>query len=95
MLDLLPNSTIGTYNHALKLLKRCYEESLGPATFYDLHKICKVLKISAPPISDVLDKLQEEGYFASRTHIKPTGIKTDAPVETIKEIVLSLKLNMV
>lgn len=91
MLDLLPNSTIGTYNPALKLLERCYEESLGPATFYDLHKICKVLKISAPPIADVLDKLQEEGYFASRTHIKPTGIKTDAPVETIKEIVLSLK----
>lgn len=91
MLDLLPDSTIGTYNHALKLLERCYEESPGPATFYDLHKICKVLKISAPPITDVLDKLQEEGYFASRTHIKPTGIKTDAPVEIIKEIVLSLK----
>lgn len=90
MLDLLPTN-INTYNKALKLLNRCYEESFGPATFYDLHKICKVLKTSAPPIVDVLEKLRQEGYFASRTHIKPTGIKTNAPVETIKRIILSLR----
>lgn len=91
MLDLLPSATIGTYNRALKLLERCYEESFGPTTFYDLHKVCKVLKISAPPLTDVLEKLREEGYFASRTHIKPTGIKTNASVETIKTIILSVK----
>lgn len=90
MLDLLP-STINTYDKALKLLERCYKESFGPATFYDLHKVCKVLKTSAPPLADILEKLQEEGYFASRTHIKPTGIKTNASVEIIKKIILSLK----
>ena len=90
MLDLLPTE-VNTYNKALKLLERCYEESFGPATFYDLHKVCKVLKTSAPPITDVIEKLHEEGYFASRTHIKPTGIKTNTPVETIKEIILSLR----
>lgn len=89
ILHLLP-STINTYNKVLKLLERCYEESFGPETFYDLHKICKVLKTSSPPITDVLEKLKEDGYFASRTHIKPTGIKTNAPVKTIKEIILSL-----
>lgn len=90
MLDLLPSVTIGTYKKTLKLLERCYEESLGPATFFDIHKICKVLKTSAPPLIDVLEELQKEGYFASRTHIKPTGIKTNASVETIKKIILSL-----
>lgn len=90
MLDLLPSINIGTHNQALKLLERCYEESLGPVTFYDLHKVCKVLKKSAPSITDVLEKLQNEGYFASRTHIQPTGIKTNAPLEDIKKIVLSL-----
>ena len=89
MLHLLP-SNINTYNKVLKLLERCYKESFGPATFYDLHKICKVLKTRSPPITDVLEKLKEDGYFASRTHIKPTGIKTNATVETIKESILSL-----
>lgn len=91
MLDLLPSFTIGTHDKALKLLERCYEESSGPVTFYDIHKISKVLKISAPSIIDVLKLLQEEGYFASRTHIKPTGIKTNAPVRDIKKIILSMK----
>ncbi len=90
MMDLLPTE-VNTYNKALKLLERCYEESFGPPTFYDLHKICKVLKTSAPPLTDVLEKLRQEGYFASRTHIKPTGIKTNASVETIKKIILSLR----
>ena len=93
MLDLLSSTSIGTYNQAVKLLERCYEESSGPATFYDLHRICKLLKISAPPLVDVLDELVRRGYFASRTHVKPTGIKTDAPVHEVKEIILSLKHN--
>jgi len=58
MLDLVPTE-INTCNKALKLLDRCYEESFGPATFYDLHKVCKVLKTSAPPITDVIEKLHE------------------------------------
>jgi tRNA (guanine26-N2/guanine27-N2)-dimethyltransferase len=91
MLDLLPEITIGKYDQAVKLLERCYEESSGPATYYDLHKICKVLKISAPPLALVLEELTKREYFASRTHVKPTGIKTDAPIEKIKEIVLNLK----
>jgi tRNA (guanine26-N2/guanine27-N2)-dimethyltransferase len=48
------------------------------------------LKISAPPLNEVLNKLKEEEYFASRTHIKPTGIKTDAPLETVEEIIYNL-----
>lgn len=92
MIKQLPSIPIKNDEKAIKLLKTCYEESLGPPTFYDLHKICKNLKISAPPINDVLEKLQENGYFASRTHIKPTGIKTDTPLEILKEIVLNLKL---
>lgn len=93
MLDILPLKSIGTYNNALKLLERCYEESSGPVAFYDIHKICKVLKISAPSLNSVLEELKKAGYFASRTHVKPTGIKTDAPLEEIKNIILSLKSN--
>jgi len=91
MLNILNSTSVGTYNKSLKLLERCYDESGGPATFYDVHQICKVLKISAPPLTSVLEELQKAGYFASRTHVKPTGIKTNAPLKDIKNIILSLK----
>jgi tRNA (guanine26-N2/guanine27-N2)-dimethyltransferase len=90
MKDLLPHTFIKKEKPALKLLERCYEESEGPVTFYDLHKICKKLKISAPPLNLVLEKLQEKKYFASRTHIRPTGIKTDAPLDVLKTTVLNI-----
>lgn len=85
MLNLLPILNVENNKKALQLLERCYEESYGPVTFYDLHKVCKVLKISSPPLHDVLEKLQNRGYFASRTHIKPTGIRTNAPLDELKK----------
>ena len=89
-MEILPSIPIKKDKEAIKLLTKCYEESKGPATFYDLHKISKKLKISAPPLNEVLNKLKEKEYFASRTHIKPTGIKTDAPLETVEEIIYNL-----
>ena len=55
-----------------------------------IHQISKKLKISAPPLNEVLITLKKEKYFASRTHIKPTGIKTDAPLEKVEEIIHNL-----
>ncbi|MEN4017439.1 MAG: tRNA (guanine(10)-N(2))-dimethyltransferase [Methanobacterium sp.] len=86
----LKNTKINQENKALKLINFAYEESNAPVTYYDLHEICRNLKISAPKLMDVIDSLKEKGYFASRTHFKPTGIKTSAPVDEIKKIFLSL-----
>lgn len=90
MRDNLKNTKINQENKALKLINFAYEESNAPATYYDLHEICRNLKISAPKLMDVLNSLKEKGYFASRTHFKPTGIKTSAPVDEIKKIFLCL-----
>ena len=76
----------------LKLLNLCEGESESPPTFYDLHVISKKLKISSPPLMDVLNGLKDEGCSANRTHYKPTGIKTDAPLDRIEEIILGLKV---
>lgn len=92
MLDNLENTKINQEPKALKLLNMTYEESNAPATFYDIHHVCRNLKISAPRLNDVLELLKESGYFSSRTHFKPTGIKTDAPVNKIKEIFLDRKI---
>jgi tRNA (guanine26-N2/guanine27-N2)-dimethyltransferase len=48
--------------------------------YYDVHRLCKTLKMNAPPIDEVMDALLDEGYAASRTHFAPTGIRTDAPL---------------
>lgn len=90
MIENIEKTKINQENKAFKLLNFTYDEANAPATHYDLHEICRNLKISAPRLNDVLDALKESGYFASRTHFKPTGIKTDAPVDKIKEIFLSL-----
>lgn len=91
MMELLPHNQIKKEKDAFKLLERCYEESKGPVTFFDLHKICKKLKISVPPQDQVLERLEGENYIACRTHIRPTGIKTDAPIDVLKTIVVDLK----
>ncbi len=53
-------------------------------------RICRTLKISSPKLNDVLNSLKENGYLATRTHFKPTAIKTNAPVDEIKRIILIL-----
>jgi tRNA (guanine26-N2/guanine27-N2)-dimethyltransferase len=90
MLKNMEKTKINQENNALKLLNFVYNESDAPPTFYELHEICSKLKVSAPKILDVINSLKENSYFASRTHFKSTGIKTDAPIDKIEKIILNL-----
>ena len=75
----------------LKLFNLCYEEAEGPVTFYDIHKLCKSLKTSSPKMVDVIDEIRKEGYFISRTHFKLTGMRTDMPLDELKNLILRVK----
>lgn len=90
MIILADEKEINTKKKVLKLLKRCLEESKMPATFYDLHGICKKLKISAPSILDVMESLEADDFLVSRTHYNPTAIKTNAPLTKIEEVISRL-----
>lgn len=90
MIDETENKKINTKKEALKLLNLCLEESDGPATFYDAHAICKSLKISAPKLDLIFDKLKNEGYLTTKTHYNPLGIKCDAKINEIKGILNNL-----
>ena len=81
---------INTEKKALKLLDACLKEADAPITFYDIHVICRNLKISAPKIADIMDKMEEEGFLAFKTHFSPIGIKSDIGIERLKEIITSL-----
>ena len=90
MINETENKKINTKKEALKLLSLCLEESNGPATFYDAHAICKSLKISAPKLDLIFDKLKNEGYLTTKTHYNPLGIKCDAKINEIKNILNNL-----
>jgi tRNA (guanine26-N2/guanine27-N2)-dimethyltransferase len=91
MIETSQNLELNTKNELEKLFNTCLAEAEGPISFYDIHKICKVLKISSPKIDDVIEEVKSRGYFISRTHFKPTGLKTDIPLPELKQLVLDVK----
>ncbi len=80
----LGSRKVGTRERATKLVHLCAEE-LDIPTYYDLHKICKELKIAPPPMDGVIEMLRNAGFKSSRTHFSGTSFKTDAPLKEIKE----------
>ncbi len=90
MIDEADNKSLNTKNQLLKLLNSCKIESEACPTHYDVHDICKTLKISAPKLDLIFEELNEKGYKAVKTHFNPLGIKTDAPISEIKKIIVRL-----
>ncbi|NLU03632.1 MAG: tRNA (guanine(10)-N(2))-dimethyltransferase, partial [Methanothermobacter sp.] len=86
MIGEVENKKLNTATDVLKLLKACLGEAGMPPGFYDIHEVCSKLGRSAPPLRDVMDGLEKAGFRVSRTHIRPTGIKTDATIRDIEEV---------
>jgi len=55
--------------------------------YYDIQEIARRLRISTPNINGVVKHLQDIGFKASRTHFKPTGIKTNASLKLLVNVV--------
>jgi len=70
-----------------KLLKLCRAEVDGPATFYDLHEVSSRAGVSPPRFKAVIRDLEGRGFLVTRTHFSDTGIRTDASIEVLIEIV--------
>ena len=75
----------------LKLLNCLVDESDKPPTFYVLDKVCDKLNLPIPPKKDVLEKLTKMGWTAGGTHFHPSGIKTNASINELREVLLSLE----
>lgn len=59
--------------------------------FYDIHRIAKRYGLEARKSGKIIENLREMGYTASRTHISPTGIKTDAPLDELINVLRALQ----
>ncbi|WP_295115950.1 tRNA (guanine(10)-N(2))-dimethyltransferase [uncultured Methanobrevibacter sp.] len=88
MIEETNHKKINTKKQALKLLNSCLTEADAPATFFDVHTICKSLKVSAPKLDLIFDEIISQGFDAVKTHYNPLGIKTDANIEDLKNILL-------
>lgn len=88
MINLTKELKINKSKEAINLIEKCLNEADAPATFYEIHNLCRTLKVSAPKIEYIINSLEKEGYEVFRTHFNPLGIKTDAKLELIKKIIL-------
>lgn len=70
-----------------KLLKLLLTEAEGPPLFYSIHALCERMRISPPRLDKVIERLQKKGFWVSRTHFCPDGIRTNAPLEQIYEVI--------
>lgn len=91
-IELIPEKKLNTSSEIETLLKKCENEADASPSSYDIHEISRTLKISAPKIDKVMEHLESLGYYALRTHFTPTAIKTDAPLEKIRDAVNDLSI---
>ncbi|MHA1271618.1 MAG: tRNA (guanine(10)-N(2))-dimethyltransferase [Candidatus Helarchaeota archaeon] len=75
-----------TKKEIISLLSTLLLEADGQPTYYDIHLICKRLKVSPPKIDLIIKKLKDLKYIVSRTHFSPTSIKTNANIKIISEL---------
>ena len=67
------------WNNGLSLLHKMQAEVDLPPYFYPLGEIGKRGKTDIPPMAELIQRLRQQGFRASGTHIDTQAIKTDAP----------------
>ncbi len=85
MLSLNQKRKPADYLEIKEFLEILLGENDLPPLFYDSHELSRHLKTPAPRLNDLLERLQTARYRATRTHYKPTGFRTNAPLEVVKE----------
>ena len=75
---------------AEKLFRIFVEEAEMPPYYFDIHKVCKAIKVSPPPLEKVMNELSSLGYRVSRTHFSGYSLKTDSSVNILLEVLKTL-----
>ncbi|AIF69049.1 hypothetical protein PAP_03145 [Palaeococcus pacificus DY20341] len=74
----------------LECLERVRGE-LDVPLFYELSMVAKRNKLEVRKPDLIVEALEERGFLASRTHISPTGIKTNAGLSDVVDVLRSLQ----
>ena len=84
----ISEGVFNTKKEALKLIDLAAGEQGITKPYYDIHKICKLLKIPAPSMDAVMGNLEKKGIASARSHFCGTGLRCG---EDIGEIVNVIK----
>lgn len=71
-----------------KIIEKISLEVDGTPTYYVLSYLCDFLNILTPPYQTTIKKILEKGYHVTPTHFNPQGIRTNVPINILKEILL-------
>ena len=70
------------------VLEKMVEESvLTSRPYIDIHALCDLHSQTPPKNQIIIERLNEQGFEASRTHFKPTAIRTSASVKEVAKII--------
>ena len=69
-----------------KDLKRAYEEDMIPPGGFDVDIISSHAKVQQIKMDELVDRIKEKGFLASRSRFSDKVIKTDAHLDTITRI---------
>lgn len=86
MLNLLDEMDFDNSSKLSHFLETTLSEADGPPTFYVLDTLTSRLKSSPPPTNEFICNLRSLGFFASRTHFHPKGVRTNAPINEIYRV---------
>lgn len=64
----------------------CFQELTDVPLFLSLHNLCATLKCISPSAAMFRSAVINAQYRISGTHVNPLGMKTDAPMEVIWDI---------
>ncbi|HWQ67125.1 MAG TPA: tRNA (guanine(10)-N(2))-dimethyltransferase [Methanospirillum sp.] len=67
-----------------KIISQCREEP-ALSFSYDYHHLAKKYRVSPGPVNAVLTAIRDHGFLATRVHYSGYCIKTDAPLEIIRD----------
>jgi tRNA (guanine26-N2/guanine27-N2)-dimethyltransferase len=90
----LNGGVFNTGRQSCVLVEKVSGEQAEVKPYFDLHKLCKKAGSSAPPMDAFFDSLKAVGFRALRTHFNDTGVRTDAPVGELYELIKGLHENI-
>ncbi|OPX66187.1 MAG: tRNA (guanine(26)-N(2))-dimethyltransferase [Methanoregulaceae archaeon PtaB.Bin056] len=83
----IPEFQLGKETQLLQLVRTCRHEP-DISYHYDYHVLSRHFRISPPPIGDVIQFISSQGYAAARAHYSGTAVKTNAPLEVIRDALI-------
>ncbi len=92
MIECSEDSFIGSNRRLMKIIGNVRGEIGMPPGFFVIDELSSDRGVASKRIEPVIEGLKVAGFKATRTHADSRGLKTDAPVEAVKRIILEVEI---